>query len=79
MPMSRDEAMKKIAEAAEGQTLIGFGSKLKEMFGEENCSFISEPLCLHRVKSPDGGDDITVISKALVSDPDYVVGDIAIG
>lgn len=79
MTMTRTEAMQKIADAAEGQSLIGFGEKLKEMFGAENHSFVSEPMCMHHVKSPDGGEDITIINKKYVSGPDHLVGEIAIG
>lgn len=79
MPMTRDEAMEKIAEAAEGETLIGLGPKLKEIFGDKNVNFITDPVPMHTVKSPDGGKLITVINAKYVEGPDHLVGEIAIG
>lgn len=79
MAMSRNDAMKKIAELAEGQSLIGLGDKLKPVFGDKNCSFQTEPVPHHTIKSPDGGKDIMVVNAQYADGPDHVVGDMAIG
>lgn len=81
MSMTRTEAMQKIADAAEGETLIGFGMKLKTLFGEKNHRF-NEGMGFpthHVVKSPDGGKDIIVVGKQHAEGPDHVVGNMAIG
>lgn len=81
MSMSRTEAMQKIAEAAKGESLIGFGEKLKAIFGEKNHRF-NEGAGFpthHVVKSPDGGEDIMVVNVKYADGPDHVVGDMAIG
>lgn len=79
MSQTRDDAMKQIAEAAEGQTLIGFGEKLKAMFGEKNCSFSMDPVPVHTIKSPDGGKPIMVVNVKYADGPTHVVGEMAIG
>lgn len=81
MSMTRTEAMKKIAEAAEGESLIGFGAKLKAIFGEKSHRFNEGAgfPAHHVVKSPDGGKDIMVVNVKYVDGPEHVVGDMAIG
>lgn len=81
MTMTRTEAMQKIADAAEGQTLIGFGETLKALFGKQNHRFNegADFPAHHVVKSPDGGEDILVVHKDYADGPEHIVGDMAIG
>jgi hypothetical protein len=79
MTMTRKEAMQKVADAAVGENLIGFGPKLKGIFGETSVSFVFEPAPMHVIKSPDGGEDIVVINAKYAEGPDHLVGEIAIG
>ena len=79
MTMTRKEAMQKIADAAEGQNLIGFGETLKEMFGPRNHSFHLQPYPMHVVTVSDSEDSITVMNKLYVEGAEHVVGEMAIG
>lgn len=78
---TREDAIAKMADiaATEGALLAHLRPNLTAAFGKDAVSFSVYGIMNYRVKSPDGGEDIVMLSTKYAVNPERVVGRIAIG
>ena len=70
--MDNQAKIKRIAELAVGQTLVGFGKILKKEFPKEH-SFSLSPVAHHKV------GEVYILNKHHAEDAEIIVGNMAIG